>query len=80
MFCLEGKALLHRFEAAAVKRAVARDDVLRAHEPTTRCEERLYKAKRVYGEAFVAWVTHRSNCVDCRAASSSHDLTQFASV
>ncbi len=79
MFCFAGTALIHEFEAAAEKRAEARDDVLRSHENRAECEEYLYLVKQRYSEAFVAWVTHRSFCVDCRALSP-HDLAQFASV
>jgi hypothetical protein len=80
MFCVAGAALLHQFEDAAERRAKARDEVLQAHEECDLCEESLYLAKQRYGEAFVAWVNHRSCCVSCRAASVPHDVAQFASL
>ena len=80
MFCLAGEALLHQFETAIESRAQARDDVLRANESRDQCEECLYLAKQKYADAFIAWVTHRSCCVACRAMSLPHDAAQFASV
>jgi hypothetical protein len=80
MFCPAGGALLYRFEVATQRRAEPRDDVLRAQEHCAHYEERLYKAKEIYGEAFVDWVAHRACCIDCRAASLAQDLAQFASL
>lgn len=80
MFCIAGAILLHRFVAAAEARAEAKDDVLRAQGDLCTCQEQLYRAKQVHTDALVVWVTHRSLCLDCRAASSSHDLEQFASL
>jgi hypothetical protein len=80
MFCLAGATLIREFETAIEKRADARDDVLRSHENRAECEECLYLAKQRYGDTFVAWVTHRSYCIDCRAMSLPRDLAQFASV
>jgi hypothetical protein len=80
MFCMAGGALLYQFETAAQQREEAKDDLLRAHENHSDHEERLYAVKEKYGDAFVAWVTHRSLCVDCRATSFSQDHDQFASL
>jgi hypothetical protein len=53
---------------------------VRTNEYCDRSAERLSSAKQNYGDAFVAWVTHRSCCVDSRVSSCSHDITQFASM
>lgn len=80
MFCVAGGALLHQFETVTQQRAEAKDDLLRTHANHNHREERLYAVKEKYRDAFVAWVTHRSLCVDCRATSFSHDHEQFASL
>jgi hypothetical protein len=80
MFCPAGEALWNQFEIETERRAVAKDDAVRTNEYCDRSAERLSSAKQNYGDAFVAWVTHRSCCVDSRVSSCSHDITQFASM
>jgi hypothetical protein len=40
----------------------------------------MFVAKQKYSQAFVAWVTHRASCAECRAVYGRDDLVQFASV
>ena len=80
MVCSAGADLIRQYRDATQARADARDNLLLFPATKDQCEERLFLAKRRYSQAFVAWVTHRAFCLNCRAAYSRDDQLQFASV
>lgn len=80
MLCPHGAELTEAFQEAARERANARDYLLLAAEDSTESEDALAMSKVKYFAAFVALVTHKSACADCRFQSLSDDRVQFASV
>lgn len=85
MLCAEGTLPFRQFETAATDREVARDILLtssvrkyKVKEPPF--EDLMLIAKQIYSQSFVAWVTHRSQCADCKTGFGIDDKTQFASV
>ena len=79
MLCANGTQLLKDYQKATKERADARDELLiiSAHPMP---DDHLFAAKRQYSKAFIAWVTHRSLCVSCRAVHGKNDQAQFASL
>ena len=80
MLCDNGVVSLSEYRQAAEVRADARDSLLLASGCQEFREEFLFAAEQMYSRTFVAWVTHRGACVECRAASLANDRAQFASV
>lgn len=80
MLCRDGGLLLSSYRRASTHRSEMRDAMLLATERGAAKEELLFLAKQSYSEAFVAWVTHRGFCLDCRSQSIQEDRSQFASV
>ena len=85
MLCAQGTELIRQYEIATKDREVARDILLtsstrryKVQDPPF--EDMMFVAKQRYSRAFVAWVTHRASCADCRAVYGRDDQVQFASV
>jgi hypothetical protein len=85
MLCVVGSELIRQYEVASKDREVAKDILLTSSARQFKVqdapfEELMFVAKRKYSQAFVAWVTHRGSCADCRAVYGRDDQVQFASV
>jgi hypothetical protein len=85
MLCTEGTLLFRQFETAATDREVARDILLMSSlrkykVKNTPFEDLMLVAKQIYSDSFVAWVTHRSQCAECKTGFGIDDQAQFASV
>lgn len=80
MLCRKGLEVFLEYKGAARRRGEARDRILLGKEPKSVCEKLLFEEECGYSQAFVAWVTHRGFCIDCRASSVREDRSQFASV
>jgi hypothetical protein len=85
MLCDVGSELIRLYEVATKDREIARDILLtssvrRFKVQDAPFEDLMFVAKQRYSQAFVAWVTHRASCAECRAVYGRDDLVQFASV
>lgn len=85
MLCALGTDLILEYQTASRDRDTAKDILLVSSVRTFQVseqpfEELMFIAKQRYSSAFVAWVTHRASCVDCRAVYGRDDQVEFASV
>lgn len=85
MLCALGTDLILEYRTAARDRETAKDILLvssvRRYKVSDQpFEDLMFVAKQRYSRAFVAWVTHRAGCAECRAVYGRDDQVEFASV
>ena len=85
MLCALGAELIRQCGVATRNRDLVRDTAKDLPEQETKVRDAMIAevartTKQTYSRAFVAWVKHRAQCVDCRAVYGRDDVVQFALV
>ena len=81
MLCPRGETLLAAYRQAALSRSAARDTALLAGNKRTFSDtDDLSTSRQRYSDTFIAWVTHRGDCLLCRSQPIQQDREQFRSM